>query len=256
MLTLISPAKSLTLDRVVPTPRATQPKFLDRAAPLVEILRGYSPNRLEKLLGISRELAELNAERYARWERPFTSRNSLKAVLTFDGDVYRGLDAEHLEREDFAFAQDHLRILSGLYGLLRPLDLIQPYRLEMGTKLRVGRDPDLYRYWSKAVTGAIGKELAKHETPVLVNLASAEYFKVVDPPCLEVPIVTPVFKEYRNGRYTMLSFPAKRARGRMARFIIEKRIDEPELLKGFDVDHYRFVPSLSNEREWLFGRRS
>ncbi|NNM27850.1 MAG: peroxide stress protein YaaA [Phycisphaerales bacterium] len=254
MLTVLSPAKSLDLERTRPTPRATRPRFLDDAATLVAVLRGYSQRRLAKLMKLSDDLARLNVERYAAWTTPFTARNARKAILTFAGDVYQGLAIDDYDRDDFAFAQGRLRILSGLYGLLRPLDLMQPYRLEMGTRLPVNGARDLYAFWGTRIADAIAGDLRKHEHRVLVNLASNEYAKAVPPAAFPCPIITPVFKEKKGRDLVVVGLLAKKARGRMADFIVRERIDDPAELRGFRRDGYEFRASLSDADRWVFVR--
>ncbi|MCP3902772.1 MAG: peroxide stress protein YaaA [Planctomycetes bacterium] len=254
MLTVISPAKKLDLTRSAATPRATQPRLLDDAAPIVDHLRRAGPAKIAKLMGISDDLAKLNAQRFRDWHVPFTSGNARKAILAFDGDVYANLDRDAFSKEDFAFAQKHLRILSGLYGLLRPLDLIQAYRLEMGTALKVKRTEDLYDYWGGSVTRLLRADLRRAGEPVLVNLASDEYFRVVRHGDLDARVITPVFKERRNGGYKVIAFEAKRARGAMFDFIVRERIDDPEGLRRFRGRDYRYSSKLSSGDTWVFAR--
>jgi cytoplasmic iron level regulating protein YaaA (DUF328/UPF0246 family) len=254
MLTVISPAKRLDMDRTAAAPRATQPRLLEQAETLVRVLRKTTAARLGKLMTISDELAKLNADRFRAWSTPFTTHNASRAILAFDGDVYAGLQRDAYAKEDFAFAQRHVRILSGLYGLLRPLDLIQAYRLEMGTALKVGRCRNLYDYWGETVTDLLGRDLGRSGSRVLVNLASDEYFGVVCPADLDARVIKPVFKEKRNGAYKVIAFNAKRARGAMVDFIVRERIEDPGALRGFDRDDYRFASKLSSDDEWVFTR--
>ncbi len=255
MLMMLSPSKTLDFQTPPQTEAQTQPAFLDDARALVDRLRGYTPQDLAQLMGIREPLAELNAQRFQQWSPPFTLDNAKQAVLAFKGDVYDGLAAEDLSEDDLRFAQEHLRILSGLYGLLRPLDLIQPYRLEMGTKLPTERGKNLYAFWGDTLAKALDEALAAAEASALVNLASSEYFKAVKTAALSVPVVTPVFKERKNGEHKTVAIYAKKARGLMARYAIVNRISDPDDLKQFDADGYRFTKKLSSEREWVFTRK-
>ncbi|MFT5562151.1 MAG: cytoplasmic iron level regulating protein YaaA (DUF328/UPF0246 family) [Candidatus Azotimanducaceae bacterium] len=256
MLTVISPAKTLDFESKPQTRKASQPQFLEHSAELIETMRTQSPKNLSKLMGISPKLAELNAERFQSWQMPFTPENAKQAILAFRGDVYIGLAAEEFGERDFNFAQKNLRILSGLYGLLKPLDLIQAYRLEMGTKIKNPGGNDLYDYWKSTVTEAMNAELSAHRNKTLINLASLEYFKAVKPDLLPGNVITPVFKDYKSGAYKILSFFAKKARGSMASFIIKNRIGKPEDIKAFDIDGYRFNDDLSTEDNWVFTRKA
>ncbi len=253
MLTVISPAKTLDFDTPPITDCHSQPAYLDQSQLLIEELRTLAVQDVAELMKLSDKLASLNVARYASWERPFNVDNAKQALLAFKGDVYTGLDAESLSAEDLDFAQSSLRILSGLYGLLKPLDLMQPYRLEMGTKLKNSRGKDLYQFWGSRLTEALGQELAL-DTPVLVNLASNEYFRSVQPRALDARLITPVFKDWKNGQYKIISFYAKKARGLMARYIIQNRIQDPEQLRNFDIDGYRFAESMSQGDTWTFIR--
>ncbi len=254
---VISPAKSLDFETPAPTESATQPRFLDRSAALIDTLRPLSPADLAKLMDLSDPLAVLNVTRYADWRPEHTPGSAKQAVLAFNGDVYEGLDAASLSPADLAYAQDHLRILSGLYGVLRPLDLIRPYRLEMGTKLANDAGKDLYAFWGETLTDSLNAELAQAaaDSAVLVNLASEEYFKAVKPKKLAVPVVDCVFEDWKGGKYKIISFYAKRARGLMARYAITNRIDRPEGLKEFDLEGYGFDPDASEARRLVFRRR-
>ncbi|MDE0154656.1 MAG: peroxide stress protein YaaA [Gammaproteobacteria bacterium] len=254
MLTVISPAKTLDFETPPQAPTFTLPGFLDDSAELIDELRAFEPYQLSDLMGISPKLAELNSNRYHNWALPFTADNAKQAVLAFKGDVYTGLDASNLSPDDLEYAQQHLRILSGLYGVLKPLDLMQPYRLEMGTKLKNRRGKDLYAFWDDRINQALGRELAGQDNPVLVNLASNEYFKSVRANKLAARIVTPVFKEERNGQLKLISFSAKKARGLMSRYIIRNRLSDPEDLKGFDLEGYRYNGALSDTDYPLFTR--
>ncbi|MFA9440490.1 peroxide stress protein YaaA [Uliginosibacterium sp. sgz301328] len=258
MLMVISPAKSLDFETPPTTKTHTQPQFLDAAESLIGVLRDYSPQQLSELMGISDTLAHLNVARFAEWSRPFTARNAKQAALAFDGDVYGGLDAPGMSAEDLAFAQKHLRILSGLYGVLRPLDLMRAYRLEMGTRLANPAGKDLYAFWGDRISEALNAELKAGKgkpEPVLVNLASDEYFKSVRPKVLRARIVHPVFEDWKAGKYKIISFYAKRARGLMARYAIVNRIDDAEALKRFDVEGYAFAPDASDDATWVFRRK-
>lgn len=254
MLTVISPAKTLDFETKPIIDDHSQPAFLERSAALVARLRELAPDDLGQLMGVSAALAELNHRRFQNWATPFRPGNAKQAILAFRGDVYTGLDADRLSPDDFAFAQRHLRILSGLYGVLRPLDLIQPYRLEMGTRLVTGEGADLYAFWGDRLRTALEAELRAHAAPVLVNLASEEYFKAVQPNQLTVDVVTPVFKDRKGSGYKVVSFHAKKARGAMSAWMIRERITAPGELKAFSGMGYRFAPALSHGREWVFTR--
>jgi hypothetical protein len=256
MLTVISPAKTLDFESSPTTSKASLPEYLDRSKELITLLRKKSPKQLSKLMGISEKLAELNVRRYRDWKPPFTSTNAKQSILAFRGDVYLGIDIDGYTERDLNFAQKNLRILSGLYGILRPLDLIQPYRLEMGTRLANKRGNDLYSFWGERITRALAKDLATHRNKTLVNLASIEYFKSVQPNHLPGNVITPVFKDYSKGRYKVLSFYAKKARGYMASYIVKHRINKPDDIKQFDVDGYEFNESFSTPTEWVFTRKA
>lgn len=255
MLIVLSPAK--TLDYVTPatTDKASIPDFIEYAAELIDILRELSPDQVASLMDISDALASLNVGRYASWSKAFTVDNAKQAILAFNGDVYDGLDATTLTARQLDYAQANIRILSGLYGVLRPLDLMQPYRLEMGTKLANPRGKDLYAFWGDIVISALNKVFAEQKGHVLINLASEEYFKVVRTKLLDAEVITPIFQDWKGGKYKIISFFAKRARGLMARYAAEKGITRPEKLKAFAVDGYVFDKSASTEREWIFRRR-
>lgn len=256
MLVLISPAKTLDFETAPATDLATQPDFLDDSQQLIDVLRKLAPQDISSLMGISDKLGQLNYDRFARWQPPFTPDNAKQAVLAFKGDVYTGLEAERFNRKDFEFAQEHLRILSGLYGLLRPLDLIQPYRLEMGTRLANPGGNNLYQFWGDQLTRAINAQLERMSGSVVVNLASNEYFKAVQPKQLEARLVTPVFKDWKNGQYKIISFYAKKARGMMASYIIRNRVKKAEGLKGFTDGGYAYNDTLSKGDQWVFTRNS
>ena len=259
MILVISPAKALDYETPPTTATFTQPDFLDQSAELIDILREKSPAQIAELMSLSDQLSSLNVARYASWSRPFAPDNAKQALLAFNGDVYEGLDATSLTEADLAWAQDHLRILSGLYGVLRPLDLMQAYRLEMGTRLASPRGKNLYEFWGERITDELNRLLAREEDAgrerVLVNLASDEYFKSVKPKKLKGRIVTPVFEDWKGGRYKIISFYAKRARGLMSRYVITKRIDEIEALQGFDAEGYAFAADASDADTLVFRRR-
>lgn len=258
MIIVLSPAKSLDFDTPPSTAKHTLPDLLDDAARLIAVLRGLSPARVASLMGISDPLAHLNVERFANWHTPFDARNAKQAALAFDGDVYAGLDAPSLAAADLDFAQRHLRILSGLYGVLRPLDLIQPYRLEMGSRLANDRGADLYAFWGARIADALNQAFDAHPRAgerILVNLASEEYFRSVTRGALHVPVVTPVFEDWKTDRYKIISFHAKRARGLMARYAITARLDRAEGLKAFAEQGYAFAPHASGPDRWVFRRR-
>lgn len=255
MLIVISPAKTLDFDNPAPTRRFSQPQFQGEALELNALLRSYSSAQLAKLMSISKVLADLNAARNLDWQLPFTPANAKQALFAFRGDVYTGLDADSFGEDELAFAQQHLRILSGLYGLLRPLDLIQPYRLEMGTRLANARGKTLYAYWGDDITTALGKALNEQKDRVLINLASEEYFSAVKPALLEAELVTPVFKDYKSGDYKILSFFAKKARGAMAAWIIRNQLAEVEALKDFSEGGYQFNKGLSKDGNLVFARK-
>lgn len=254
MIIVISPAKSLYDKCPVPFEKNTGIDFLPEAEKIVSILKKKKPAQLAQLMDISPKLAELNFQRFQAWTPEFTDENSWQAVLMFNGDVYQGLKAETFTEAEFAIAQEKLRILSGVYGLLKPLDRIQPYRLEMGTNLPVARKKDLYDFWKTKITAKLNEELALHDRKILVNLASNEYFSAVDTKKLKARVITPSFKENKGGKYQMVSFFAKRARGLMSRFIIENNITDPEEFKAFDSEGYYFNNQLSGENEWVFTR--
>jgi cytoplasmic iron level regulating protein YaaA (DUF328/UPF0246 family) len=253
MLIVLSPAKSLDLDTPPTTALRTTPDFIERAAELIDVLRDYSPGQVADLMSLSDSLSTLNVARYATWDS--NHADGRQAIMAFDGDVYTGFDARSLKPKQLDYAQANVRILSGLYGLLRPLDLIHPYRLEMGTRLANPRGKDLYAFWGETVTQALNKSAAATGATALVNLASEEYFKSVKPKLLDVPVITPVFEDWKNGKYKIISFFAKRARGMMARYAAVKGITDPAKLKRFDVDGYAFDENGSDERTWLFRRK-
>ncbi len=254
MLIVISPAKTLDFDTPPVIKKYTQPDFLDQSQQLIDVLRKFDPAQVSELMSISSNLGELNHRRFMNWSQPFAPDNAKQALLAFRGDVYTGLDADSFSAADFAFAQKHLRILSGLYGLLKPLDLIQPYRLEMGTALANARGANLYTFWGERITDALNAALRKEKTPLLINLASQEYFKAVHPKLLAAPVITPIFKERKGDSYKIVSFFAKKARGLMSAYIIKQRLDDAEAIKAFNIDGYRFSPQQSSATEWTFTR--
>jgi len=254
MLAILSPAKTLDYESELPALTPTEPAFLDQSAELIQILRRKSRPQLQELMGIGENLADLNHDRYQSWSRPFSEDNARAALFAFKGDVYTGFELDRYGKRDLQFAQKQVRILSGLYGLLRPLDLMQPYRLEMGTALKNPAGKNLYDFWKSTVTEALGEALKTSGSNVLINLASKEYFSAVDPKTLDAEIVTPQFKDLKNGKYRIISFFAKKARGSMCDFMIQERIKDPEDLKRFGVDGYQFNPKLSEGQEWIFTR--
>ncbi len=254
MLVVISPAKNLDYETPAVTKKHSQPLFLDHAQQLIEQLRGLAPQDISSLMSISDKLGILNFDRFQRWSQPFDADNAKQALLAFNGDVYTGLQAESFSAADFTYAQQHLRILSGLYGLLRPLDLMQAYRLEMGTKFANSRGTNLYAFWGDIITEALNKQLQQLKSQTLVNLASNEYFKSVKPKQLNAEVITPVFKDWKNDKYKIISFYAKKARGLMAAYIIQQRITDLEGLKGFDLAGYGYNEAMSSGSELVFTR--
>lgn len=254
MLILISPAKTLDFDTPPVVATHSEPQFLSQSRMLIEVLRDKSPADIASLMKISSALADLNYARFSAFSEPFTPDNAKQAVLAFRGDVYTGLDADGFSRAEFNFAQKHLRILSGLYGLLRPLDLIQPYRLEMGTRLATERGRDLYAFWGDRLTAALASELAGKRKPLLVNLASNEYFAAIDPEGVGARVITPAFKDWSRGSYRFISFHAKKARGMMAHWIIRNRVTKADALPEFDVAGYRFDAEESKPDAPVFVR--
>lgn len=263
MLIVVSPAKSLDYESKISTRKFTQPQFLSDSEKLVQSLRKLGPDELAELMNISDKLAQENFERYAEWQTPFDRSNARQAIFAFKGDVYLGLQAEQFSSADLDFAQKHLRILSGLYGLLRPLDLMQAYRLEMGRRFAPDEDKKkhkaktLYEYWGSKLTDSLNQELINQskKSRVLINLASNEYFSALQPKQLEAEIITPQFKDWSSGNYKVISFFAKNARGKMAAFIIKNRLKSPEALKGFNEDGYRFDEEESTANKFVFKRK-
>jgi cytoplasmic iron level regulating protein YaaA (DUF328/UPF0246 family) len=254
MLIVLSPAKSLDYKTPAQVKSPTLPEFVSESAKLIADLRKLSPLEVSNLMGLSDQLAALNVGRYRDWSKKFTEENSKPAIYAFNGDVYDGFDVRTLNAKALDFAQDHLRILSGLYGALRPLDLMQAYRLEMGTSLKNPRGKDLYAFWGERVTDSLKKILEKQKKPVLLNLASEEYFKVLQPKNMDCQVISPVFQDGKDGKYKIISFYAKRARGLMARYVVENRIIDPADLKGFNLDGYKYLASESSPEKPLFRR--
>ncbi len=254
MLIVLSPAKSLDLTTPSTTKLSTTPDFLDRSAELIEVLRGFAPGPLAELMHISDALSALNVGRYASWTRD--TAEARQAIMTFNGDVYDGLAARTLKPKQLAWTQDHVRILSGLYGVLRPLDLIHPHRLEMGTRLATEAGKDLYAFWGERISATLNAAIAANGADTLVNLASEEYFKSVKPKLLTVPVITPTFEEWKDGRYKIISFFAKRARGTMARYAAVKGLTDAAKLKNFKEDGYAFDKRASTDTSWVFRRKA
>ncbi|MFT6343486.1 MAG: cytoplasmic iron level regulating protein YaaA (DUF328/UPF0246 family) [Paraglaciecola sp.] len=254
MLVVISPAKNLDYDTPAVTKTFTQPEMLDDSQALIEQCQTLTPAKIGSLMKISDKLAGLNADRYAGWHTPFDTNNAKQALLAFNGDVYTGLNASSFSQDDFDYAQQHLRILSGLYGVLRPLDLMQAYRLEMGTKLDIGDNKNLYQFWGERISNKLNEAINIQGDNVLVNLASNEYFKAVKPKSINAEIYTPVFQDCKNGQYKVISFYAKKARGMMARYILKNQLTEVSQLQKFDTAGYQFSPQKSKGNELVFTR--
>lgn len=254
MLALISPAKTLDYETALPSSNFTQPRLLDQSEQLIEVCRELSASQLASLMSVSEKIAQLNVARFQDWQTEFDLANARQAIFAFKGDVYTGLDAYALNDAQLDFAQQHLRMLSGLYGLLRPLDLMMPYRLEMGTKLHNPRGSNLYEFWGKRITDLIQQDLQQANSNILLNLASDEYYKAVKESALDAQIVKPVFLDQKNGKYKVISFYAKKARGLMARFVIEQQIQQVEDLKAFNSEGYYFDAENSNAKELVFKR--
>ena len=254
MLMLVSPAKTLDFESPLPIKEFTNPEMLEDAQELIDQLKSLSPADVSELMGLSDKLAHLNVTRFQHWQTPFTVENARPAIYAFKGDVYTGLDAYSFNKNDMKFAQKHFRMLSGLYGLLKPLDLMQAYRLEMGTKYSNLRGKNLYEFWGDSITAKLNEELKPKD--ILLNLASNEYFKAVNKKTLAAEIITPIFKDEKNGQYKIISFYAKKARGLMASYVIKNRIKNVEDIKQFNVAGYRFNADLSKSKEWVFTRDS
>ena len=255
MLLVLSPAKSLDYETPTKISESTLPEFITESASLVSILKKMSLKEVVELMGLSDKLAALNVARYAEWSKKFDEKNSKQALLAFDGDVYEGLNAKSLSLKEMKFAQDHVRVLSGLYGVLKPLDRMQPYRLEMGTALKNAKGKDLYAFWGDKITQKLKSELESHKKPILLNLASDEYFKVVQPAKLGCPVVSPVFQDEKDGKYKIISFYAKRARGLMTRFIIDNKIDNSEDIHEFNLEGYKYSAKESTPDKPVFKRK-
>ena len=254
MLMVISPAKTLDYTSPLATQEYSLPRYLEQSSQLIEVLRKLSPNELAELMKLSDKLAGLNVARFTQWQPAFTLENARQAILAFRGDVYTGLDADSLSAADFKYAQQHLRILSGLYGVLRPLDLMQPYRLEMGTKLDNPVGANLYEFWGEQITDSLNQCLAEQKTDVLLNLASNEYFKAVKPKQLKATLIDVDFKDLKNGQYKIISFYAKKARGMMARYVIENKIDSVAGLRKFNTQGYYYSAEQSKPEHLVFLR--
>lgn len=254
MLIVVSPAKTLDYESPLATQKFTQPELVEYSKQLIDVCRQLTPADIASLMKVSDKIASLNVARFEQWSEEFTTENARQAILAFKGDVYTGLDAQTLSDADFEYAQKHLRMLSGLYGLLKPLDLMQPYRLEMGTKLANEQGSNLYQFWGSTITEKLNAAIEDQGDNVLINLASNEYFKAVKPKLLDAQIITPVFKDCKNGQYKVISFYAKKARGMMARYIIENRIDSVADLTQFDSAGYYFVEEESSPTELVFKR--
>lgn len=254
MLIVISPAKSLDFESPLVTTEFSQPALLEHSQALIDQLKLLSPTDIESLMKISPKLALLNMQRFSDWQQPFTQDNARQALLAFTGDVYQGMAATNFSAADFNFAQQHLRILSGLYGLLKPLDLIQPYRLEMGTSFANTRGKNLYEFWDEIITLAVNDALAQQGDDILINLASNEYFSAIQAKKLKARIITPIFKDQKSGQYKIISFYAKKARGLMSAYIIQNQLNKPEQLKDFDTDGYYFSAEQSKGDNWVFLR--
>ena len=253
MLLLISPAKTLNFDST-DLKKKSKPRFLEDSQALVDILKKKSAGDIKKLMKVSDKIASLNVERYQNFQTPFTLKNAKQAILAFRGDVYTGLDADSFDKADLDFAQKHLRILSGLYGVLKPLDLMQAYRLEMGTKLQNDNGKNLYQFWGDKVTKIINKDAKSSKSKAIINLASKEYFSVLQPQSFKTDLYNVHFKEEKNGTYKIVAFFAKKARGMMCQYVIKNKLTEPEHLIGFDMDNYVYNEELSSERDLVFTR--
>ena len=254
MITIISPSKTQDFSSNGQPATFSQPELLDQSLILLKALRKKSVGDIKSLMEVSDKIAELNFERYQQFSTPFSPENAKQSLFAFKGDVYTGMETESYRQEELDFAQDHLRILSGFYGLLRPLDLIQPYRLEMKIKLKNPRGKDLYTFWGTRLTKSLNQDFEKQGNPVLINLASNEYFKAVDKKKLKAEIISPVFKEYKNGKYSTIAIFAKKARGMMTDFIIKNKIEDPEQLKTFNREGYEYSEQQSQRNEWVFIR--
>lgn len=256
MLLLLSPAKSLDYETALPETAATTPQFVSRSAELIATLQKKSARQIAELMDLSEALATLNVQRYKSWSPEFSQENARPAVLAFNGDVYEGLDAKSLTPKQLQWAQTHVAILSGLYGVLRPLDLMQPYRLEMGTALKHGNSNNLYQFWGTQIADYLNQQLVSDKEPVIVNLASQEYFKAVDKRVLKALVIDCVFQDHKNGQFKIISFFAKRARGLMAKFAIEKQVKTPLALQAFNTEGYAYAADVSDDNTWVFRRHT
>ena len=254
MIILMNSSKTLNFEQPAHLSKYTTPEFLDDSEQLVARLQKLSVSDFSRLMGVREKLAVLNVKRYKSWLKSPAGSDAKQALLAFSGDIYAAVDADRYKIKDFDFAQKHLRILSGLYGILRPLDLIQPYRLEMATKLKTDRGQDLYRFWGTRINASLNELLKREKSGVLVNLASAEYFKAANPKVLRADVITPVFKEYKDPSYRVVAIYAKKARGLMCDYIIQNRITRVEDIQAFKSDGYRFAPPLSSQSDWVFTR--
>jgi len=255
MLAILSPAKTLDYKTPLPTKKSSEPQFIEESSRLIRHLRELSPSDLSKKMKLSDKLAQLNAQRYAAWRPSFGTDDARPAIHAFKGDVYQGLDAPTLSARDHNYAQKHLRILSGLHGLLRPLDLIRPYRLEMGTRLKTAQGQNLYDFWGSKVTEALNSAISEQSHRALINLASNEYFNVLQTDSIDVRMINVSFLDYKNGAYKFISFYGKRARGSMARYMIDRRVKTLKQLRAFDYDGYGFSEARSEGDDWVFTRR-
>lgn len=255
MILVISPAKSLDYDSSIPNVESTLPRFVHRSAQLIKVLRNYSVADLSRLMSLSTQLSELNVKRNLSWSPSHNEQNSRPAIFAFNGDVYEGFNAYTMSFDATAYVQKHLRILSGLYGALRPLDLLQPYRLEMGTKLSNQKGRNLYEFWGDIIAKSLNEDIANSSSKALINLASEEYFKSVNAKLISVPIISPVFLDWSSGKYKVVSFHAKRARGEMARYIVDNQVTEGDLLRHFNVGGYIYDPSDSTLLRPVFKRK-
>lgn len=254
MLIVVSPAKTLDYETPPKTKDFTLPDYLNNSAELIQRMRQFSSLDIAELMKVSIKIADLNFDRFETWDKNYTEKNAKQAVLAFKGDVYTGLDAQSFSAKDFKFAQSNFRMLSGLYGLLRPLDLMLPYRLEMGTRLSTERGKNLYEFWGNEITDGLNKQLKKTQSDYLINLASIEYFKAVKPKRLNAEIITPAFKEYKNGDYKMIGVYAKKARGLLSRYIIQNQLSDIEDIKSFSLDGYEFSEKMTKDNNWVFTR--
>ena len=257
MITLLSPAKTLDYESPLPVKDFSVPENLRQSKQLIKALRKKDPQDLSDLMGLSEKLANLNFERNMNWEPPVKHSDDIRqAIFAFKGDVYTGLSAYSLKKSDINFLDKHVRILSGLYGILKPLDLMSPYRLEMGTKLETSEGKDLYEFWGQEITNSINESIFSHKSKYILNLASVEYFSSVKKDLLNGEVISPVFKDYKNGKYKIISFFAKKARGSMTRYLVENRIDSPKDISGFDYDGYKYSKSESTEYSPVFLRKA